>query len=159
MAAGSGDLPIPIRRHHQHRGVGRGAVRNQDPPARRPGGQMSAGVMNIHDAERKGEAGFTLVEALIGVGIFAIVLLSILQMFATNRVTYAKGEVKVPIQQNARAALELIPRELRMVGYDPNHTTPLLGAGTTPATTQRAIQSATATGIRFKIGRASCRER
>jgi len=94
---------------------------------------MSAGVMNIHDSERKGEAGFTLVEALIGVGIFAIVLLSILQMFATNRVTYAKGEVKVSIQQNARAALELISRELRMVGYDPNHTTPLLGAGTTPA--------------------------
>jgi Tfp pilus assembly protein PilV len=110
---------------------------------------MSAGVMNIHDSERKGEAGFTLVEALISVGIFAIVLLSILQMFATNRATYAKGEVKVSIQQNARAALELTSRELRMVGYDPNHTTPLLGAGTTPATTQRAIQSATATGIRF----------
>jgi type II secretory pathway pseudopilin PulG len=105
--------------------------------------------MNIHDSARKGEGGFTLVEALIGVGIFAVVLLSILQTFTANRVTYAKGEVKVSIQQNARAALELISRELRMVGYDPNHTIPLLGAGTTPATTQRAIQSATATGIRF----------
>jgi len=105
--------------------------------------------MNIHNSKPKGEGGFTLVEALIGVGIFAIVLLSILQTFTANRVTYAKGEVKTSIQQNARAALELISRELRMVGYDPNHTTPLLGAGTTPATTQRTIQSATATDIRF----------
>ncbi len=112
---------------------------------------MSVKMRNVHDQRWKEEGGFTLVEVLIAAVISAIVLIPILQMDATNRVTYAKGEVKTTLQQNARAALELISRELRMIGYDPNHTIPLLGGGTTPTTTQRAIQSATTTDIRFIV--------
>lgn len=96
-----------------------------------------------------GAGGFTLIEVLITTVISAIVLLGLYQIYDTNRTTYAKGEVKINIQQNARAAVELISRELRMIGYDPNHTVPLLGDGTTPPTTQRTIQNATATSIQF----------
>ena len=101
------------------------------------------------DTRTWGVAGFTLVEVLITTVISSVVLLGLYQMYDANRTTYAKGEVKINVQQNARAALDLISRELRMIGYDPSHTVPLLGAGTNPATTQRAIQSATATTIRF----------
>ncbi len=110
---------------------------------------MSEEMSTVQGQRRKEEEGFTVVEVLVASMIFAIVLLPVFHMYSTSRVTYAKGEVKISMQQNARAALELISRELRMIGYDPNHIIPLLGAGTTPATTQRAIQSATATGIRF----------
>lgn len=110
---------------------------------------MSIKVNNIQGQRRKEEEGFTVVEVLVASVLFAIVLLPIFTMYSTSRVTYAKGEVKTTLQQNARAAMEVISRELRMIGYDPNHTIPLLGVGTNPATTQRAIQSANATGIRF----------
>jgi prepilin-type N-terminal cleavage/methylation domain-containing protein len=96
-----------------------------------------------------GAGGFTLIEVLIASVISTVVLIGLYQMYSANRTTYAKGEVKTNIQQNARAAVDLISRELRMIGYDPNHTLPLLGAGTNPATTQRAIQAANATSIRF----------
>lgn len=102
-----------------------------------------------HEQRGEGEAGFTLLEVLIATAISAIVLLAIYQLYTGSRVIYNKGEAKTAVQQNARVALELVSRELRMTGYDPNHVIPLLGAGTTPATTQRAIQSATATSIRF----------
>ncbi|MFQ5989391.1 MAG: PilW family protein [Candidatus Methylomirabilales bacterium] len=110
---------------------------------------MSADVRHPHGQQIKGAGGFTLVEVLIASVISTVVLIGLYQMYSTNRTTYAKGEVKINIQQNARAAVEVISRELRMIGYDPNHTVPLLGATTNPATTQRAIQSATATSIRF----------
>lgn len=110
---------------------------------------MSTVVNNIQGQRRKEEEGFTVVEVLVASVIFAIVLLPIFQMYSSSRATYAKGEVKTTLQQNARAAMEVISRELRMIGYDPSHTIPLLGGGTNPATTQRAIQSADATGIRF----------
>lgn len=104
-----------------------------------------------HPQDRRiwGAGGFTLLEVLIAAVISTIVLLGLYQMYNANRTTYAKGEVKISIQQNARAAVELISRELRMVGYDPNHAVPLLGGGTNPPTTQRMIQNATATSIRF----------
>lgn len=101
------------------------------------------------DPRTWGAGGFTLIEVLVTTVIASVVLLGLYHMYDTNRTTYAKGEVKINIQQNARAAIDLISRELRMIGYDPSHTLPLLGAATNPATTQRAIQSATATSIRF----------
>ncbi len=100
------------------------------------------------DKRRRGAGGFSLVEVLIATVISTIVLIGLYQMYNANRRTYAKGEVKINIQQNARAAVDLVSRELRMIGYDPSHTLPLLGA-TNPGTTQRAIQDATATSIRF----------
>lgn len=104
-----------------------------------------------HRYEQRGEGagGFTVVEVLIATAISTIVLFAIYQLYTGSRLIYNKGEAKTIVQQNARVALDLVSRELRMIGYDPNHVIPLLGAGTTPATTQRAIQSATATSIRF----------
>ncbi len=102
-----------------------------------------------HEQRGEGAAGFTLLEVLIATAISAIVLLAMYQQYTGGRWLYNKGEAKTVVQQNARVALELVSRELRMTGYDPNHVIPRLGALTMPATTQRAIQSATATSIRF----------
>ncbi len=110
---------------------------------------MNAGARSLRYQRRKGADGFTLLEVLITATVFLIVLAAVYQIYISNQITYAKGALKADLQQNARAALELISRELRMIGYDPQHSLPLLGAATTPATAQRAIQGATATSIRF----------
>jgi prepilin-type N-terminal cleavage/methylation domain-containing protein len=69
--------------------------------------------------------GFTLIEILISVSIFALVLIGIYNLFDTGRATYVSGQGKVDVQQNARAALDEIVREIRMTGYFPeNFTTP-----------------------------------
>jgi prepilin-type N-terminal cleavage/methylation domain-containing protein len=69
--------------------------------------------------------GFTLIEILISVSIFALVLIGIYNLFDTSRATYVSGQRKVDVQQNARAALDEIVREIRMTGYFPeNFPTP-----------------------------------
>jgi prepilin-type N-terminal cleavage/methylation domain-containing protein len=69
--------------------------------------------------------GFTLIEILISVSIFALILIGIYNLFDTSRATYVSGQRRVDVQQNARAALDEIVREIRMTGYFPeNFTTP-----------------------------------
>lgn len=87
-------------------------------------------IMRNHD-------GFTLPEMLISAVVFTIVLLAVYLMLMTNQITYARGENKVEIQQNARVAMRRMAREIRMAGYDPS------SASTT------AIQAANANSITF----------
>jgi type IV pilus assembly protein PilW len=73
----------------------------------------------------RSQEGFTLIEILISVSIFALVIIGIYNLFDTSRATYVSGQRKVDVQQNARVALDEIVREIRMTGYFPeNFTTP-----------------------------------
>jgi prepilin-type N-terminal cleavage/methylation domain-containing protein len=77
-----------------------------------------------HGCSRR-QRGFTLIELLISLSIFLLVLLAIYQLFDTNQATYASGQRKVDVQQNARAAMDELMRQIRMVGYFPeNFATP-----------------------------------
>ena len=95
------------------------------------------------------ERGFTFLEFLIASMIFIIVILAVYLMYETNQATFAKGEKDADLQQNARVAMDRLVRELRMAGFD-IQATPIID---TPSDTTRpcdtAIQSATATSIRF----------
>lgn len=88
------------------------------------------------------QRGFTLLEMLVSSAIFAIVLFAIYMMLVTNQVTYARGENKVEIQQNARVAIRRMAREIRMAGYDPSSAIPAQAS-------QTAIQVANANAITF----------
>jgi len=77
-----------------------------------------------------------MIEALVASTLFVIVLFAVYLMYETNQATYAKGEEKVDIQQNARVALDIMEKELRTAGYDPSgtgtpaiHTAPLSSSG------------------------------
>ncbi len=52
--------------------------------------------------------GFTLIEILIALSTFLIILFAVYTTFESSRATYAAGEQKADIQQNARIAMELI---------------------------------------------------
>ncbi|MFQ5880897.1 MAG: PilW family protein [Candidatus Methylomirabilales bacterium] len=67
--------------------------------------------------EKSTQQGFTLIEVLITSAIFTVVLFGAYLMFDANRLTYARGEVKIDIQQNARIAMESLSRDLRLAGY------------------------------------------
>lgn len=68
------------------------------------------------------QAGFSLVEMLITSLILTIVLFAIYSMYQTNMSTATWGNKKTDLQQNARVALDMMRREIRMAGYDPSNT-------------------------------------
>lgn len=72
---------------------------------------------------KKKQKGYTLIEVLVSTTIFIIVLFAIYLMYETNQATYAKGEEKADIQQNARVALDIMEKELKSAGYNPSGVT------------------------------------
>ena len=65
------------------------------------------------------QAGFTLLELVIAVGIFSIVLTAIYGLFNANLKTYASQEITMETNQDLRAVIALIVNEARMAGCDP----------------------------------------
>ncbi len=77
--------------------------------------------------------GFTLVELLVAMLVGGILLAAVLMSFQTQHRTYLGQEQVVELQQNARAAMDMIARDIRTAGYDPHD----LGAGITDASSGR----------------------
>src|SRR3990172_4104135 len=91
----------------------------------------------------RSEAGFSLAEVLTATAISSVVLLALYLLYDLNQVTFIKGEQQADLQQNARIAVDRIVRELRLAGFYPENP-PVI-----PPVCPPAIQSATATSIRF----------
>lgn len=64
--------------------------------------------------------GFTLVELMVAMTIGLIVLAAIYNIFIIQNKSFDVEEQITEMQQNARAALDIMSREIRMAGYDPN---------------------------------------
>lgn len=64
-------------------------------------------------------AGFSLVELLIAMTVGLVVLGAMYSVFTIQNKTFGNQEQIVEMQQNARAATDMISREIRMAGYDP----------------------------------------
>jgi len=63
--------------------------------------------------------GHTLIELLIAMAVAAILITAIFQVYEVRQKSYTKQQLAVEMQQNLRAAVSLIKREIRMAGYDP----------------------------------------
>jgi prepilin-type N-terminal cleavage/methylation domain-containing protein len=61
--------------------------------------------------------GFTLVELIVVIGIFSIVMAAIYSVFVRSNRVYISQEEVVAAQQEARSALEILGREIRMAGF------------------------------------------
>ena len=68
------------------------------------------------------ESGFTLVEMLIAMTIGLIILTALSSTFLMQRKIYDVQEQIVEMVQTARAAMDMMTREIRMAGYDPTGT-------------------------------------
>lgn len=64
--------------------------------------------------------GFTLLELMIAMAVGLIVLAAVYGVFIFQNKRYSIEEQIVEMQQNARAAMTTMVREIRMAGYDPN---------------------------------------
>jgi len=63
--------------------------------------------------------GYTLIELLIAMAVASILITMIFQIQGARQKAHAKQKQAVEMQQNIRAAISLMKREIRMAGYDP----------------------------------------
>ena len=68
---------------------------------------------------KNNERGFSLVELLIAMTIGLIILTALSSTFLMQRKIYDVQEQVAEMVQNARAAMDMMTREIRMAGYDP----------------------------------------
>jgi type IV pilus assembly protein PilW len=73
-------------------------------------------------SSRPNTHGFTLIEVLIAMFISVIVSGSILMAYKSQQKSYVTQEQVAVMQQNLRAAIFYMEREIRMAGYDTAHT-------------------------------------
>jgi len=67
----------------------------------------------------KNHEGFTLVELLVSMVIVGVVMAGVYSAYYTQQKSYQVQEQVAGMQQNLRAAMSLMEREIRMAGYDP----------------------------------------
>jgi type IV pilus assembly protein PilW len=63
--------------------------------------------------------GFTLVELLVAMAMAVIVMTALYSTFKSQQDSYVNQEVVAEMQQNLRAALYMMARDIRIAGYDP----------------------------------------
>lgn len=66
---------------------------------------------------RGGAGGFTLLEVLLASAMGVLILVAAYAVFESGQSTYTRAERKTDIQQNARAAMDTLVRQIRMAGY------------------------------------------
>jgi len=67
----------------------------------------------------KNSCGFTLVELMLTMAISGIIVAAIYSVYISQQRTYLAQEQVAEMQQNIRAAMDIMTREVRMAGYDP----------------------------------------
>jgi len=80
---------------------------------------------------RKNELGFTLIEILIALAISGIVLTAIYNLYISQSRTYTVQEQVSEMQQNARVAMDIVSRHIRMAGFGQPSWTTINGASIT----------------------------
>lgn len=66
---------------------------------------------------KRDQEGFTLIELFIAIAISSIIAAAIYNLFLAQKKAYSVQEQVVETQQNARMAMHLLTKELRMTGY------------------------------------------
>lgn len=78
---------------------------------------MNRGNRNI--AFSRPQGGLSLVELMIALVLGTFIIAAVIQVFAASRLTYTMSDGLARAQENARYAMEVVNRDLRMAGGDP----------------------------------------
>jgi type IV pilus assembly protein PilW len=81
--------------------------------------------------------GFTLTELLVAMVVTAVITTSVYSVYRSQQKSFLVQDQVAQMQQNLRAALHLMEREIRMAGYDPSGT---LSAGIQSINTDNAAR-------------------
>src|SRR5262245_26044121 len=73
-----------------------------------------------HYPKTQDQCTFTLIELMIALAIGMIVMASVATTFTTQTRAYSAQEQINQMEQNARGALDIMSREIKMAGYKPN---------------------------------------
>jgi prepilin-type N-terminal cleavage/methylation domain-containing protein len=95
---------------------------------------------NVHHTGRRPEAGFTLVELLVSLTIFAVVAVILGTVIVSSNRTQRQTTHRADVQGASRAALSLMSAELSQAGADPR----------VPPTGIAAVSSADSTTVRVQ---------
>jgi type IV pilus assembly protein PilW len=68
---------------------------------------------------KNGQHGFTLIEVMLVMLITAIIVAAVFSAYTTQQRTYLAQEQVAEMQQNIRAAVDILSREIRTAGFDP----------------------------------------
>ncbi|MBE9544780.1 MAG: prepilin-type N-terminal cleavage/methylation domain-containing protein [Proteobacteria bacterium] len=71
---------------------------------------------------RNNKGGFTLIELLIAMAISTVVMTAIYSAYRSQLKSHITQQKVVEMQQNARAAMFVMEREIKMSGYDPDRS-------------------------------------
>ena len=85
------------------------------------------------------QRGFTLIELIISMGIFAVVSLAAFSVLSSSQQSATMNDQTTQIQKNVRLALDLISRDLRMTGYGNPAAGALAGCGQHLNATDNAV--------------------
>ncbi len=76
----------------------------------------------VQHSEGAPAAGFTLIELLVSMAVVSILLVAIFGMFNSLSRSYTREDVITGVQQSLRGGLEIMVRDIRMAGLDPNNS-------------------------------------
>ena len=71
---------------------------------------------------RNNKGGFTLIELMIAMAISTVVMTAIYSAYRSQLKSHITQQKVVEMQQNARAAMFVMEREIKMSGYDPDRS-------------------------------------
>jgi type IV pilus assembly protein PilW len=71
---------------------------------------------------QKSNQGFTLIELMMAIAVLSIALGAIYSLFRNQVIAHNTNREVVAMQQNVRAALSFMERDIRMAGFDPTGT-------------------------------------
>ena len=80
---------------------------------------MTNPLESAHRQRTRPQAGFTLVELLVAMTLALIAMAAIYSAYVTQQRAYKTTQDVTAIQQNLRAGMYFLEKDLRMAGYDP----------------------------------------
>ena len=107
-------------------------------------------LKHLGDKRRK-ERGFTMVELLVAMAITAVVMAAVYTLYKTQQDSYIAQDQVVEMQQNVRASLYQMARDMRMAGFNPQRAPNVGGFVTQLPDDGGGTTTTNATNIAFTI--------